>query len=216
MTPAAGRGAEEKMIESRRTRTPAVARLLGALALLAAGGCALSPQTVSPNPEIALGDLPSRGGGRRIALEVVDARDSITVGHRGGIYDTAAIQTSANWLNNIHTALSRAYGALGFLVVPAAADAELADLALRVEIAKLEYAAEGKNPVTGASSVATRAEVRAIGTLGDTTMTSTYRERLSKNVLTAPGEAENVELLNEVLSKVLTRLVADRRLTEGE
>jgi len=194
-------------------RTGTVADVLGALVLLAAGGCALSPQTVSPNPEIALGDLPSRGGGRRIALEVIDARDSITVGYRGGIYDTAAIQTSANWLSNIHTALSRAFGALGFLVVPAAADAELADLALRVEIAQLAYTSEGKNVVRG---VGVRAEVRAIGTLGDTTMTSTYRERLEKDVLTAPSEADNVELLNEVLSKVLTRLVADRRLTEGE
>lgn len=182
--------------------------LLTTAALLCAA-CALSPQIVQLDPEIDLVAEAPRGNGRTIALRVIDARADNIVGSRGGVYDTAYIRTAPDLVDKVHAALRRGYETLGFRVV--AADAP-ADIALRVELTDFSYEAGGAELVRG---VKTGVSVRGTGTQGGRTVTGDYREGAGRDVLLAPSGDTNERRLNEDLSAVLRRLVADRRLTDG-
>lgn len=178
--------------------------LLGAVVL---GGCALSPQVVSLNPTLETAEHRTIGEGTRLGLSVVDARPSPVVGQRGGVYEkTAAIRTAGDVTPALRRELARALEAVGFSVVTGAARV---DAALTVEIADISYRARGGTFVRG---VETSATLRAEARRGQRTFTGRYRGRQSKDVLTAPGEAENQALINAAVSNVLQRLVSDSEL----
>ena len=171
--------------------------------LVLASGCALSPQTVNIHPALDISRLSSRAQGTSIALAVSDARSNRVVGYRGGVYATASITTDANLSAAVRTELARALGKLGYRVVD---DGANADIALSVELAGLGYKVT-EDRVT--RTIETTATVRGRSTAGSITRTGEYRDRRTKEVVKAPSEADNEELLNQVLSAVLQRLVSD-------
>ena len=177
------------------------------LATLLLGACALSPQVVNLHPDVHPSQVPPAPAPDKVALEVVDARQSQLVGHRGGVYETAAISTAPGAAEAIRAALARALTDRGYGVLrPGEGNA---DIHLKVELAGLGYATrtEGVKRV-----VETSATVRAVSTKGETTRTGEYRDSRTTEVLKPPDEAGNEELLNDVLSAALQRLVADPEL----
>ena len=54
--------------------------------------------------------------------------------------------------------------------------------------------------------------LRTTGISGAITRTGEYRDRRTKEVLSPPGEQDNADLINAVLSGALQRLVADPEL----
>jgi hypothetical protein len=87
-----------------------------------------------------------------------------------------------------------------------------ADISLRIELADIRYEPAGGELVRGVKTAIT---VRATSTFGGNTVTGDFHEGTERNVLVAPSTGTNERRLNEDLSEVLRRLVADRRLTEG-
>ena len=171
--------------------------------LALAPGCALSPQTVKIQPVLDISQLSSRAQGASIALAVSDTRSDKVVGYRGGVYATASITTDANLSAAVRAELARALGKLGYRVVD---DGAKADIALSVEIAGLGYKVT-EDRVT--RTIETTATVRGRSNAGSITRTGEYRDRRTKEVVKAPSEGDNEELLNQVLSASLQRLVSD-------
>lgn len=182
--------------------------MLGLVAGL--GACALSPQVVSLDPGIQAPADAGRGAGRRLALRVIDARADPVAGRRGGVYDTATITTSPELTATLAASLREAFGSAGFQLIEAGGRAAID---LQVYLEELSYRVEEGDLVR---TVTTRAVLRAVSRMQDTEMKVIYRESVDKDVLTAPSRAANVELLESVLSKALSRLAGDRRLTDPE
>ena len=172
------------------------------LLVFALAGCAMSPQTVALNPLI---DVPSHpvGGGRELALEVVDQRSRPDFGNRGGVYDTALISPRTDVARTLRQALVERFRASGFKVVPAGRDTPLS---VRVEIKRIDYMAS-LAPLVG--EVRVDAAIEAIVHNNDRTLTGKYEASSDHRVMSAPGESENERMLNEVVSQTLAQLLKD-------
>jgi uncharacterized lipoprotein len=181
-----------------RAAAPAAALILCA--------CALSPQVVQIRPVLEPGRETALSAPATVALAVADVRPNAVVGHRGGVYATASISTAADTPDTVRTALAAALGARGFRVM---APDETAAIRLDVELVELGYVARQEKLKL---VIETSATVRARSVSGDTTRTGEYRDRRTKEALKPPGEFENAELINAVLSGALQRLVADPEL----
>jgi len=173
-------------------------------AALFLAACALSPQVVQIQPKLE--PVQTASAPASLALEVVDARAGTVVGYRGGVYATASISTAADMPETVRAALAAALAARGFRI---ADPGQEGDIRLRVEIAELAYAARQDNVKR---VIETSATVRATSVSGTTTRTGEYRDRRTKEVLKPPGEQDNAELVNAVLSGALQRLIADPEL----
>jgi uncharacterized lipoprotein len=181
-----------------RAAAPAAALILCA--------CALSPQVVQIRPMLEPGRETALAAPATVALAVADVRRDAVVGHRGGVYATASISTAADTPESVRTALAAALGARGFRVM---APDEAAAIRLDVELVELGYVARQEKLKL---VIETSATVRARSVSGDTTRSGEYRDRRTKETLKPPGEFENAELINAVLSGALQRLVADPEL----
>ncbi len=181
----------------------AVLKTLWMLALaLLLSGCALSPQTVALVPRINVQAHPI-GLGRELVLEVIDRRPDPAIGARGGIYDTAMITPRSPVDQILWEALAERLTASGFRVVATRPEAPVG---LRVELLQLAYRASGQ-PVV--SQVEVQAAISALVRNGPRSLTGQYQANASQVVLTAPAEAENERLINQVLGQVLARLLQD-------
>lgn len=165
-------------------------------------GCALSPQTVALLPRIDVQAHPI-GLGRELALEVIDRRPDSAIGARGGIYDTALITPRSPADRVLWEALAERLTASGFRVVAARPDVSLG---LRVELLQLTYRASGQ-PVV--NRVEVQAAIAALVRNGPRSLTGQYQANTSQVVFTAPSEAENERLINQVLGQALVRLLQD-------
>lgn len=181
--------------------------LLLSLSLLGAA-CALSPQVVDLHPELETAGVA--GAPRTLALEVRDARSDPIIGYRGGVYATATLSAEPDLADQVRTALANVLTTAGWRVV---APDERADTRLSVDVTELKYALHGDR---FPRVVETAAAIRASSETGETTRTGEYSDRRTKEVLKPPSEAENEELLNDVLSAALQRLVADKELLSVE
>lgn len=173
------------------------------IASVALGACALSPQTITLKPAIDARSHPI-GRSRELALEVVDLRPTQHFGSRGGVYgETALLNPQTDVVTTVRRALAERLTASQFAVTPPNANAPLA---LRVEIQRIDYIARGEPIVNEVRAVAL---IRAIVRNGGRTLTSQYQANTARRVVGPPGEAANEAILNEVMGKVLQRLLQD-------
>ena len=56
----------------------------------------------------------------------------------------------------------------------------------------------------------------AASTLSDRTVKGTYRDAQGKDTVLRPSLKQNADILNQHLSAALSKLIADRRLTETD
>lgn len=178
------------------------------LAVLSISGCALSPQTINIQPQVALEDVVPRGDGRALVLTVADERKTRVVGTRGGIYAaTSEISTIADIRPAIRDELARQLDKLDFRVVDSGAEAAT----LKVIVDSIEYRASG-SPVV--DTVETAATVRVQAQVNNREYTGRYRGTRTTEVFTAPDTEENEAMINAAVARVLERLLSDTELQD--
>ena len=190
---------------SRKIRVKRLYFLLYLGAILAA--CALSPQTVEIDPDIVINKADSAKKAVTIEIEVVDTRRHKVIGNRGGVYkDSSYITTSGDITKPVLVKLTRAFSGLGYTTVTGGGSA---DARLKVEIAEISYIASGENLVT---SVETMAEIRFSCQKGTRTITGSYQGSRKKDVIKAPSDDENEQMINNAVATVFQKLLDDKEL----
>ena len=172
-----------------------------ALAFFTLTGCALSPQTVTISPRLA---GTGAGTGQRLAVIVRDTRANPVIGYRGGIYATAAITTAGDLNRTVQTALALAYGHSGFTIVE---QPDTADIKLALDIESLDYKAAQNNIIW---DIEFQATLRATATSKNGEKSLQLEDRVTRQYAKAPSEQENADLINDVITKLLDRLIENR------
>lgn len=171
-------------------------------------GCALSPQTVTLQPVLAI-DESNVGQGRTVALDAVDHRADKALGTRGGIYrDSATISTVDDVAAALRRSMADALGAQGFRVLEAGAPA---DFGMTVGLEGLSYRAYG-DPVVRTVEIA--AKVSNVITRADQRYAASAGVTDTRNVLRAPAPEDNEAYLDDTLAKALEKLLNDPRYLE--
>ncbi|WP_252178960.1 YajG family lipoprotein [Endozoicomonas sp. 4G] len=176
--------------------------LLGALAL---GGCALSPQEVDVTPKIAV-EKPVEPLQGTVSVTVYDERLSRSLGHRGGVYsDTNDITTNDRLTLAIRSAVEMSLREMGLTVT------ESEDVPqFQVYLDDLEYKVPEGSYIT---QVDLKAKVRVRIIKDGQRFEGVYATEITERVPKAPSDEKNEELINQVLSDVLSRALADPKLT---
>lgn len=175
-----------------------------AVALLA---CTPTRQIVPVTPRLDTSALPSRGAGRSLSLEVVDARASEVIGLRDPKVPASVMTSAPEALRNIERTLQQAYTEQGFEVLP---PGSAADVMLTVKLTELGYQRAEAGVVRNLDTGAT-IEVESV--MPTKTVTAVYRDRQDKDTVLKPSLEENAAILNRHLNGALGKLVADGRIT---
>ncbi len=180
-------------------------RALALLLCMALGGCALSPQTVDLYPEAKVSAQPADTH-TPIQLQALDARPSVIVGSRGGVYaETSLISTAIDLPQRLRAAAAAALSLKGYDAISAQAP-----LQLRLYLDELSYQVPPGELVT---QIDLNAGVRIVAERVDgQRFTGRYRASEQLKVAKAPGTERNQELLNAIISAALTRAFDDPRL----
>ncbi len=175
------------------------------LALLGLGGCALSPQTVDLSPQAEL-KATTPINRQAIQLQALDARPSVIVGSRGGVYaESSLIRTDLELPAQLRAAAAAALSLKGF-----DASAERQPLSLRLYLDELSYRVPAGDYVTQVDLAST---LRIVAERSDgQRFQGRYRATEQLRVAKAPSSGRNEELLNQVISAALTRAFDDPRL----
>lgn len=180
--------------------------LLGLIAVtsLTLGGCALSPQQLSPDPKLN-NNFTAVGQGQPVVVRVVDGRPSPVLGTRGGLYaETSNISVaSADIVPKLQAQAEAAVRLLGFTPTPNAYNAPQ----LTITLAELKYQSpKDSNYVTEADiSASFRADVQN----ATRRYSGRYGASLNQRFGTAPNQQTNTKLVSDVLSDALTRTFKD-------
>ena len=170
--------------------------------------CARSPQTVMLAPTLTgpPGQIPVP---RTVELVVVDKRDSLVVGSRGGLYsETATITTEEDVRSGIRDPLMRAFEKQGYTVLPPGSSA---DVQLTIELEKLSYVTQGSGVLT---EIKVSSAIGAIARKGGDTLSSRYETNQTRKMATAPDAAENSQIINQVLAKSIDEMLTDTKMRD--
>ena len=182
-------------------------RLRALLALTFLVGCATQPQVLPITPQLDLAGAETRGNGRTLALDAIDARPDNLVGLRDPADANSAITTAEEAMRIIKRTVEDGYAKLGFTIVP---QGEEADITLEVRLVELGYSRQQTGVV---KNVHTGATVEATSVMRGKTVTGTYRDSQGKDTVLKPNLEDNAEIMNQHLGAALSRLIADPRLT---
>jgi len=172
------------------------------------GGCALSPQSLSPKPEIDTDKISLQAQGQPLRLRVVDGRSEQVIGTRGGVYgQTSYITlTSKDILPKLENQIDRGLRLLGF--VPGEdSNAPL----LTVTLTLVDYQAP-RAGINARSDV--RVGLSAQTENGNRRYQGMYTATISRNFPNSPDKRANNQLLTQVLSDALDRLFADKGMVQ--
>ncbi len=169
-------------------------------------GCAMSPQEIDVSPKIAIGDSQQRYSGV-VSVTVYDDRVSHVLGSRGGVYEeTNRITTAPNFTLAVRSSVELALRERGLQVT------ESEDVPqFQVYIDKLEY-------LVPDASYVTQINLKALGRVvilnDDRRFEGRYSSEISKKVVSAPSDKDNVALVNDLVSDVLERAFGDPALKQ--
>lgn len=171
-------------------------------------GCALSPQLIDIAPQPTVTD---ENIGHNIAVSVSssDHRSRPEFGSRGGVYgDTSLIRASNDLTDSIALAARQALQQQGFNAYNPGADANQLD----VRVVTFRYTPEDGAIV---NRVDVEAELHAVvsNARGDQ-FRGVYRAGNSYEQPITPSAKRNAMMLNEVLSRALSSLLADSKLQQ--
>ena len=168
--------------------------------------CSLSPQVVKIDPILSDAKGSAGPGGAAFDLAVTDSRESPVLGQRGGVYkDTAVVKTEGDITARIKQKLSAAFNKAGFTIDPSASNR------LNVSIVKLHYQGFGENRI---SEVEVGAEILATATRPGGKFSKSYKASRKKEVLKAPDDNKNEEMINEIFGAVIQRVLDDAELLD--
>lgn len=178
-----------------------------ALALIATGGCAFTPQQTELKADLAIASSDV-GHGRQVYVLVTDERPTTEIGRRGtGAMEGAAITTTQDVAAVFRDAVTRGVASKGFVPV---GDAAGTLRRLRVDIRLLEYETSMGFWTGG---VHTRSALKASVFDGDRVLyENLYRDEAEDRVIFVPDAASNDVQINKVVSGVIAKLFADEAL----
>jgi len=172
------------------------------------GGCALSPQKLSPRPVVDTDRLSLQTQGQPIRLVVVDGRTEQEIGTRGGIYGNTSYLTlpTNDILPKLKSQVDRGLRVLGF--VPGE-DRNAPQLTVTLTMVDYQAVRSGIN-----SQSNVRASLSAQTESGNRRYQGIYTATLSRNFPNSPDKRANDQLLTQVLSDALDRLFADKGMLQ--
>lgn len=178
----------------------------GFFIFLSLTACALSPQTVRIDPELKLPEETSVTTNTRFALTVTDSRKSPVLGQRGGVYkESAIIKTEGNISERVRSNLILLFEKAGYNID------ESAVTRMNVAIVELSYQGYGEYRI---SEVEVAAKVSVTITSPAGNISKNFNASHKKEVLNAPSEEKNAELINDILSSVIQPVLNDITLLE--
>lgn len=200
------RGMTQSQLLSHGTGAPLPRGLL-IIALLAVAACTATPQVLPITPDPQLRGDSARGGGRTMAVAVVDARGSNVIGLRDPADPASVITTPPETLRNIQLAIEKGYEQLGFVLVPLGDDA---DIALEVRLTDLGYTRAAGGVVRKLKTLA-RFEVTSV--MRSQTVNADYSDGRDKDTVVRPTLEANAGILNKHINGALAKMLSDARLT---
>ncbi|MDF1780949.1 MAG: YajG family lipoprotein [Alcanivoracaceae bacterium] len=169
--------------------------------------CALSPQVieVKPTPKV---DSQNIGNNTPVAVSATDQRSDSAFGTRGGIYgDTSLIRPADDIPQVLISAVKKGLQAQGFNAYNPTDNASGLDIRLK----ELSYVPESGS-IVNRVEVKAVIEAAAINAAGDKYV-GTYSTGNTYEQPVTPSAKRNEEMINEVLSRGLTKMFADPNLT---
>ena len=167
-------------------------------------GCAVSPQSIVINPQVAASG-PAYGQGRALVINVDDRRSSAVLGSRGGVYETSSLITISNDINGaLLLAAQSAAAQLGF---DGTSSAKPATLTLALD--ELIYDTQTQNLI---NTVTIIAKITLTTTIGSSTHTGHYQTERSHKLPQLPDAQKNQDIISEALSTSLERGFSDKSL----
>ncbi|MGI9277134.1 MAG: YajG family lipoprotein [Endozoicomonas sp.] len=178
--------------------------LLAVLVSALVGGCALSPQVIDANPRITLQQTSGEFAGV-VAVTVYDERISSTLGSRGGVYAaTNPITTSGSLPLTMRSAVELALRELGMQVTDSEKTAQM-----QVYLDQLDYQVPEGSYIT---RVDLMSKIRVHVVSEGRRFEGAYSSEIGERVASAPSDAKNQELVEQVLNDVLGRAFGDPQL----
>tara|TARA_B110000977_G_scaffold14289_1_gene17774 strand:+ start:434 stop:1009 length:576 start_codon:yes stop_codon:yes gene_type:complete len=164
-------------------------------------GCAVSPQSIVINPQVAASG-PAYGQGRALVINVDDRRSSAVLGSRGGVYETSSLITISNDINDaLLLAAQSAAAQLGF---DGTSSAKPATLTLALD--ELIYDTQTQSLI---NTVTIIAKITLTTTIGSSTHTGHYQTERSHKLPQLPDAQKNQDIISEALSTSLERGFSD-------
>ena len=174
---------------------------LGLSLSLLISGCAVSPQSIVINPQVAASG-PAYGQGRALVINVDDRRSSAVLGSRGGVYETSSLITISNDINGaLLLAAQSAAAQLGF---DGTSSAKPATLTLALD--ELIYDTQTQSLI---NTVTIIAKITLTTTIGSSTHTGHYQTERSHKLPQLPDAQKNQDIISEALSTSLERGFSD-------
>ena len=185
-------------------------RLFASLILLsglALSGCGLSPQQLNPNPAFT-GAIVAVGQGQPVQVRVVDGRPSPVLGTRGGMYpETSTISVAgATVLPKLQAQVESAVRLMGFTPAAGALNAPQ----LTVTLGQLTYQSPKDEAYVTEADISTVLNVDVQN--GNRRYNGRYSASMNQRSGMAPNEETNTQLVTEVLSDALSKLVRDQAI----
>lgn len=188
-------------------------RLFSALILLSGlslAGCGLSPQQLNPQPQFT-GAIVAVGQGQPVQVRVTDGRASPVLGTRGGLYpETSTISVAGpTILPKLQAQVEAAVRLMGFTPMPGAINAPQ----LTVTLSDLKYQSPKDEAYVTEANISTILTVDVQN--GNRRYNGRYSASMNQRSGMAPNEETNNQLVSEVLSDALTKLVRDPAIGNG-
>lgn len=177
-------------------------------ALLSLAGCGLSPQALSPQPQLT--EQFSRvANGQTVYVSVVDNRPSPVLGSRGGTYSNTSTVTVTpeRILPRLRAEVDAALRQQGF--IPVNQPGQGGELIISLE--KLNYSVPNNSNV--ANKVVLDAQFKATSRKYGQNFTGSYSANVERGFVVAPNQEKNERVISEVLADALTRVFKDPSLS---
>jgi uncharacterized lipoprotein len=167
-------------------------------------GCGLSPQQLNPEPVFA-GGIVAVGQGQPVQVRVVDGRSSPVLGTRGGMYpETSTISVEgASIVPKLQAQVEAAVRLMGFTPTAGAMNAPQ----LSVTLSQLSYQSPKDEAYVTEANIAAVLGVDVQN--GNRRYNGRYSASMNQRSGMAPNEETNNQLVSEVLSDALSKLVRD-------
>jgi len=185
--------------------------LLALLAMLCLGfltGCALSPQQLSPTPEIDINRLQLVTQNQPVQLVVVDGRTQQGIGSRGGIYASSSNLTVAtdDITHKLKNQVDRGLRVLGFTPIE---HGNVPRLTVTLSSINYQTLRVGIN-----AEVSVRVDLIAETVTSGRRYQGRYTATLTKKFPSTPNTKANNQLVTEAMSDALNRMFADHGVTQ--
>jgi len=168
--------------------------------------CALSPQEIKVNPTLSDTVAVATPDSSPFNVKVIDQRETNVLGKRGGVYkETATVMSDEEMVSRLQQTLTERFTAAGYTID------DLTGNQLYVMIDNLNYEAIGENRV---SEVTVAAQITATAATGAGNFSKKYKASHKQQVIKAPDDDKNAELVNNVFGAVIQRVLSDEELLQ--